>query len=237
MKMPEEINRILTDRISSLLFVTEQSGLENLKKEGFEQDKIFFTGNVMIDSLMFYLNKIDASSILKQHKLDDASYVLATFHRPSNVDSEDALKRIVETVNFLAEHKKVVFPIHPRTRNNLERFDLLPAVHERVLLLEPLGYLDFLKLIKHATLVVTDSGGIQEETTYLGVPCVTVRESTERPVTCELGTNILAGTDFGKVRSESEKILNGNVKKGEIPPLWDGKASRRIVEIIKNYLS
>ncbi len=232
MKMPEEINRILTDRISDLLFVTEKSGLENLKKEGFEGDKIFFTGNVMIDSLVSYLPKIDQSDILDKLNLRKGDYVLSTFHRPSNVDNFDSLKSILEMFAKLAEHSKIVFPVHPRTKNKIETFGLNNMIHKNIVLLDPIGYLDFLALTKNASLVITDSGGIQEETTYLDVQCLTVRNSTERPVTCDIGTNQLMGTDLKKVYETAVNILKGNKKNGRIPELWDGHAAERISEVI-----
>lgn len=236
-KMPEEINRILTDEVSDLLFVTEKSGLENLSNGGITKEKIFFTGNVMIDSLVFYLQKIKQSGILDWLKLKKNQYILVTFHRPSNVDHQENLTKIIESINRLAEQSKLIFPIHPRTRNNMEKFGLLNKLHKNIVLLDPVGYLDFLSLTMHAALVVTDSGGIQEETSFLGVQCVTVRNTTERPITCEIGTNHLVGQDYGKAVETSLGILAGKKKTGKIPELWDGKAAQRIVEVIVNYLN
>ncbi len=236
MNMPEEVNRILTDKISSLLFITEKSGLENLKNEGAEESKIFFTGNVMIDSLIHYLPKIEHSSILNVLSLKPQSYILATFHRPSNVDNYHLLKKLIEMLNKLAKNNKIVFPIHPRTRHNISSFNLLHSIHSNILLQEPLGYLDFLSLTKNAQLVITDSGGIQEETTFLGVQCITLRETTERPITCEIGTNHLVGVNYDTALKVAYQILKGHKKNGNIPKLWDGKAAERICKIIANKL-
>ncbi|TVR69700.1 MAG: UDP-N-acetylglucosamine 2-epimerase (non-hydrolyzing) [Marinilabiliales bacterium] len=232
--MPEEVNRVLTDVVSDFLFVTEKSGMENLSAEGIDQAKVFFTGNVMIDSLVFYMPKIDASGAVGEFGLVAGDYVLVTFHRPSNVDEEGSLKRLLEMLAGIAEQggKKVLFPVHPRTRGNISRFGLGGLVPESVVMVDPLGYIDFLALVKNAALVVTDSGGIQEETTFLGVPCITVRNNTERPVTVEVGTNFLVGTDFSRVASTALEVLDGAAKKGSVPELWDGRAAERIVEIL-----
>ncbi|GMT46374.1 MAG: UDP-N-acetyl glucosamine 2-epimerase [bacterium] len=234
--MPEEINRVLTDEISDLLFVTEKSGMENLLNEGVRESRIFFTGNVMIDSLVQYLPKIERSGILSALDVKKQEYVLSTFHRPSNVDHPDRLKKILENMKRLAVTLPVIFPIHPRTRNNIKQFGLEGILPENVILLDPIGYIDFLALTKEAALVLTDSGGIQEETTFMGVPCITVRNNTERPVTCDVGTNYLAGQDYAKAIDKAFEILNGNRKKGEIPERWDGKAAPRIVKIVAEYL-
>lgn len=236
MTMPEEINRILTDSISDLLFVTEQSGLDNLRNEGVNRNKIFFTGNVMIDSLVGFLDNIKRSGILDEMKLSPGNYILTTFHRPKNVDSAESLKEIILFLNKISKARKVVFPIHPRTVKNIKRFNLSDLIGEGVILTDPLGYIDFLALLKNAELIITDSGGIQEESTFLNIPCVTVRDNTERPVTCDIGTNHLAGTDLNKVYNISMKILGGDKKSGRIPELWDGNAASRIVEIITRYM-
>lgn len=250
MEMPEEINRILTDRISDYLFVTEKSGLENLKNEGVSDDKIFFVGNVMIDSLIYYQPKINQSKILekfglaskiplntgiseeKAHnsRLATYGYVLVTLHRPSNVDEKDSLEKLVNFLNILAKERKVVFPIHPRTKSNLEKYSLIPKLSESIILSDPIGYIDFQALIKNAELIVTDSGGIQEESTYLGVQCITLRTSTERPSTVDVGTNQLIGIDLEKAELACLNVLAGNKKIGTIPELWDGKAADRIRE-------
>ena len=237
MKMPEEVNRILTDRISDLLFVTEKSGIKNLNNEGFDSKKVYFTGNVMIDSLVSYLPKIDKSDIIDKLNLEKGNYILSTFHRPSNVDNEKSLKEIIETFNKLADHSKIVFPIHPRTKNKIELFGLNKLIHKNIVLIEPLGYIEFLSLMKNTKLIITDSGGIQEESTYLGVQCITVRDSTERPITAEVGTNQMIGTDLNKVYHAAIEVLNGKTKQGNIPELWDGHAADRISKIIYEFLS
>ncbi|MBI9070307.1 MAG: UDP-N-acetylglucosamine 2-epimerase (non-hydrolyzing) [Melioribacteraceae bacterium] len=236
MEMPEEINRILTDRISDYLFVTEKSGLENLLHEGVPSDKVYFVGNVMIDSLCHYLPKADESDIHSELKLEKGKYVLVTLHRPSNVDTKDSLDGLVNFLNTLGAKRKVVFPIHPRTKNNLEKFDLLKGLNENVILSDPIGYIDFQSLTKNAEVVVTDSGGIQEESTYLGVQCITLRTSTERPITVEVGTNQLIGIDLIKAEKVCLEVLDGNIKKGKTPELWDGKAAERIAEILSEKL-
>jgi len=237
MSMPEEINRILTDKISELLFITEESAIQNLRNEGTDKSKVFFTGNVMIDSLVHYLPKINKNNILSKLHLKKDNYILSTFHRPSNVDNYDSLKMILETFSKLANSHKIVFPVHPRTQNMIETFGFKDLIHQNILLLEPIGYLDFLSLMKNATLVITDSGGIQEETTFLNVQCITVRNSTERPITCNLGTNQLIGTDLDKVYNAALNVLKGNKKEGKIPDLWDGHASERICKIIIDYIN
>ncbi len=228
--MPEEINRILTDSISDYLFVSEPDGIKNLRKEGKEEEKIIFVGNTMIDSLVNYLPVIEQSKILSELNLVKEDYVLVTFHRPSNVDNEENLKRIVELLNRLSVYKKVVFPVHPRTKKKLEETDLVKTLHKNIILTEPIGYIGFIALVKNSVLVITDSGGIQEETTFLGVQCITTRKTTERPITVEIGTNTLVGEDFEMAFSVASDILNGKKKTGQIPELWDGKAAERIVE-------
>ncbi len=232
--MPEEINRILTDSISDYLFVTEESGLINLQKEGISREKIFFTGNVMIDSLVHFLPATANSDILKEFNLTKDKYCLVTLHRPSNVDSPEFLVTLFEVLSTLAGKVKVVFPVHPRTMKNIESAGLKENLSQNLLLAEPAGYIDFLALIKNAGLIITDSGGIQEESTFLGVQCITVRENTERPITVKLGTNQLIGTDLQKVKQAALDITNGKKKKGTIPPLWDGHSAERIVDIILN---
>ncbi len=230
--MPEEVNRKLTDVISDLLFVSEKSGLTNLIKEGVDQNKIHYVGNVMIDSLMHYLPRVADSRIFKSLNIQKKEYILITFHRPSNVDEENSLINLVESLNKIAALKNIIFPIHPRTRKQLENYKLLNGLSKNVLLLEPLGYIDFLALQKEAILVITDSGGIQEETTVLGVQCITVRDNTERPSTVSLGTNHLVGTDLNEVLQKTKEILSGKIKQGTIPQYWDGNAGDRIVECL-----
>jgi UDP-N-acetylglucosamine 2-epimerase (non-hydrolysing) len=232
--MPEEINRIVTDILADYLFVTEKSGLENLKKEGITDSKVHFVGNVMIDSLIHFLDKAKASNIISDLNLDGETYILVTLHRPSNVDSKEDLEKIINTFSILEKDIKIVFPVHPRTTKMLEVFNLDKQMKRmrNLILLDPVGYLDFIRLMQSATVIITDSGGIQEETTYLGIPCITMRKNTERPVTVELGTNILVGTDNERVIKETKKILNGKGKKGKVPELWDGKSAERIVSIL-----
>ncbi|HDR88167.1 MAG TPA: UDP-N-acetylglucosamine 2-epimerase (non-hydrolyzing) [Bacteroidetes bacterium] len=230
--MPEEINRMVTDVLAEYLFVSEPSGLANLRKEGIPEEKTYPVGNIMIDSLTHYLPKTEKSTILKNLELRTRDYVLVTFHRPNNVDLEIKLTELVNFLNRLSESKKVIFPVHPRTRINLEQYGLISKLESRVILTEPMGYIDFLTLTRHARLVITDSGGIQEETTWLGVPCITVRDNTERPVTVDQGTNVLAGTDLNRVQKLAGNMLEGKTKKGKIPEYWDGKTANRIVQIL-----
>ena len=230
--MPEEVNRILTDVISDLLFVTEESGIQNLKNEGINSKKVFFTGNVMIDSLVNYSENIDHSQIIENLRIEKNNYVLATFHRPSNVDKHENIEQIIFALNNISKRCPVVFPVHPRTMNKLKETGLIDRISSNLQLTEPIGYVDFLSLTKNAALVVTDSGGIQEETTFMGVQCLTVRNSTERPVTCIIGTNQMIGQDYEKLQQKANEILDGHIKQGKIPELWDGKAAKRIVKII-----
>jgi UDP-N-acetylglucosamine 2-epimerase (non-hydrolysing) len=232
--MPEELNRLTTDALADFLFVSEESGLKNLRKEGITEEKMYFVGNVMIDSLVHYREKAKRSEVAKTLGLSSKQYVLVTLHRPSNVDHEDSLRRIFEVLQRLSERITVVFPIHPRTRKMMDRFGLSDAVRaaRNLILTDPLGYLDFLSLMDSAALLITDSGGIQEETTFLQVPCLTLRENTERPVTIEVGTNQLCGNNLESVVPKSLEILDGKGKRGSIPELWDGKASERITEIL-----
>jgi UDP-N-acetylglucosamine 2-epimerase (non-hydrolysing) len=240
--MPEEINRILTDSISDYLFVTEESGLENLKNEGIPNSKVFFVGHVMIDSLVHYLPKVvqkaeykelsDREKNTKPYLVDTEPYILVTMHRPSNVDYKEKLSDLFDMLNRLAKKRKIIFPVHPRTKQNIKNFGLINTTHKDLMLTDPIGYLDFISLIKNAEVILTDSGGIQEESTYLGVQCVTLRTSTERPITVQIGTNHLVGDDFIKAERVVEEILKGKYKIGKIPELWDGKASKRIADIL-----
>ncbi len=232
--MPEEINRLVTDAISQYLFVSEPSGVRNLRSEGVPEEKIFFVGNVMIDSLIHYREKARRSPMRTDLGLDGAPYMLVTLHRPSNVDDKQSLSRILAAFERLANRCAVVFPIHPRTRKMLSEFGLMERANAigSLKLLEPLGYLDFLSLMEQAQLVLTDSGGIQEETTFLGVPCLTLRKNTERPVTVDVGTNQLCGDDLGVAVEQGLAILSGRKKAGIVPDLWDGRAAQRIAEIV-----
>lgn len=234
-QMPEEINRIQTDAIADLLFVTEQAGLDNLRREGIADERVHFVGNVMIDSLVQYRQKATALNTLSTLGLVPRNYVLVTMHRPANVDTQTGLQNVLKLVENTALHKTVVFPLHPRTRASLTRLGLMPRLVSipNVQVLEPQGYLEFLNLMEHATVVLTDSGGIQEETTFLNVPCLTFRDTTERPVTVTLGTNqLLADLDPETAHQKLLEILNGRTKTGQIPPLWDGQTAGRIAKIM-----
>ncbi len=228
--MPEEINRKLTDAISDLLFVSDPAGMENLAKEGVPASRCFFVGNVMIDTLLSARARAMESPVLDQLGLTEKGYGLITLHRPSNVDDADKLAALLGTIEDAAGDLPLVFPVHPRTRARLAAASLSPDAR-RWKLIEPQGYLDFLKLMAAARLVLTDSGGVQEETTVLGVPCVTLRENTERPVTLTEGTNFLAGTALPSVRTHVHAALAAEVS-GRVPCLWDGRSAERIVEIL-----
>lgn len=234
-KMPEEINRILTDNIADYLFITEQSGVDNLKKEGILDDKVFFVGNVMIDSLVYYHQKSKTLNTMQELGVKSKEFMLVTMHRPANVDTPEGLKSILEIIEKASQHLAVIFPIHPRTRNNMEKFGLSDKLKsiKNLILTEPQGYLEFLNLMDNAKLIITDSGGIQEETTFLQVPCLTFRDSTERPVTVELGTNqLLSDLNADTVYEKMTEILDGKTKKGIIPPFWDGHTAGRIAAIL-----
>ncbi len=252
--MPEECNRVVTDHLSDLLFVTEESGVRNLENEGISKDRVFFVGNTMIDSLLACQSKAEGSGILgrlgllRREVVNGSAgairpYALLTLHRPANVDNVDAFREILEGLRELTTTTPIIFPAHPRTQHSITQNGLGPFFHtpsdcselERsssgITMINPLGYLDFLCLMKHAALVVTDSGGIQEETTCLGIPCVTVRENTERPITVEVGTNILAGVRQESIGSAIQ-LQRGSHVKARIPEKWDGHAAERILEVI-----
>ena len=239
MQMPEEINRILTDHVSDYLFTTEASGSINLKKENISQKKVFFVGNVMIDSLLSHREKSEHSRILENKNLKKNSYCAATFHRPSNVDSRIALIELLDLAERVSHKIKIVLPLHPRTSSNMEKFGLSQkaANIRNLVLMKPLSYLDFMHLMANSKFVITDSGGIQEETTVLQVPCITYRENTERPSTVKEGTNLIVSTDKKRILKIVDKIIANKIPaKSKIPKLWDGKAAKRIVEVIlKNY--
>lgn len=234
MAMPEEINRIVTDALSDHLFVTEPSGVQNLLDEGRPNERIHHVGHVLVDNLLYQRDKLTFADISGFEsaalKANLGTYGVVTLHRPSNVDTPEALERIGALLRGVAERVPLVFPVHPRTRANLERFGV--NLGPKTILTRPLSYMDFLNLWKDAAFVLTDSGGLQEETTALGVPCITVRENTERPITVEEGTNVLAGTDPDKVRAEAFRVLDGGGKRGRQPALWDGKAAERIATIL-----
>jgi len=231
--MPEEINRILTDRITDVYLTPSADGDANLIKEGVDPAKIHLVGNIMIDTLVRLLPEAEAP----EGGTSDKPYALVTLHRPSNVDRPEMLKEIIESLNRISERIRILFPIHPRTRSRMEAMGLAPANPSRFQLMDPVGYLQFIWLQKHAKVILTDSGGIQEESTYLQVPCLTLRPNTERPVTCDIGTNILIGEDMLRFEKETHAILDGAAKLGEIPPLWDGKTGERTADVLVNFLS
>ena len=238
MRMPEEINRLVTDAISDYFFVTEKSGVDHLRAEGKPESAVFFVGHVMIDNLFHQLDKLVS---LPQEQLDSLGlkaryprYGVVTLHRPSNVDKAQTLTSLIGAMSQIAKKLPLIFPIHPRTLGNLEKFGI--QLPENIVTIKPQPYMAFLNLFKDAHIVLTDSGGLQEETTALGVPCLTLRENTERPITAEEGTNVVVGTDPDRIVRESEKIFSGQGKAGRRPELWDGKAAERIVAILENRL-
>ncbi|MBI3405205.1 MAG: UDP-N-acetylglucosamine 2-epimerase (non-hydrolyzing) [Acidobacteria bacterium] len=254
--MPEEVNRVLTDTISEYLFVSEPSGVENLGREGVPAQKIHLVGNVMIDSLRTFLPVARKSSALQDFGLASVGkgrpFALVTLHRPSNVDTKEELGTLLNTLSEIGKEIPVLFPAHPRTRERIERFGLqnkvriaeavgvtskIGAWKNGVMVTPPVGYIEFLHLMSEAALVLTDSGGVQEETTALGIPCLTMRENTERPITVTEGTNQLVGNDPRKILAAANDILNGNAKKGAAPELWDGKTAVRIVRILSESIN
>jgi UDP-N-acetylglucosamine 2-epimerase (non-hydrolysing) len=274
LSMPEEINRMVTDAISDYFFVTEKSGVDNLRKEGKPEGRIFFVGHVMIDTLLFQRGKLEREALgvrsevdpdeiekkkalhgarvhpvefarggsklkaqslkLKAQRLEEKEpYAVVTLHRPANVDDRETFSGIMEALIKISEDMPIIFPVHPRTRKIIEQFGLLECLNDAgITLTKPLAYMDFLRIWKDASLVLTDSGGLQEETTALGIPCFTIRENTERPVTIEEGTNTLVGTTKQGILSAYKDFRNGTTKKGRVPELWDGKAAERIVGVL-----
>lgn len=224
--MPEEINRVITDQLSNLLFTPSEDGDENLRREGISAERIHLVGNVMIDTLVRLL----PLALENGHKKSSRRYALVTLHRPSNVDDSARLRRILDSMLAFSKDLEIVFPVHPRTRQRIAEFSIAT---NGLRLCDPLSYLDFLALQAGADVVITDSGGIQEETTYLGIPCFTLRSDTERPITVEIGTNIMIGDDMNILGRELTNVLQGRAKKGAIPPLWDGHASERIAHVLK----
>lgn len=238
--MPEEINRVVTDTICNYCFVTEDSAIRNLKYEGFPEEKIFFVGNTMIDSLLYALDRANPAAVLAKFGLKPKEYVLVTLHRPTNVDEPEKLKEFLYIFKNLSKERKIIFPVHPRTRKDISFFGYESLVKEipGLMLIEPLGYIEFLGLMYECDFVMTDSGGIQEETTAIQVPCLTLRTTTERPSTIETGTNILVKPELHNIEKAINDILKKSRKEGKVPPLWDGKASERIADIIlKNLLT
>ena len=243
--MPEEVNRLLTDQICDALYTTERSATENLRREGISMERVHFVGNVMIDSLMASLDHaVPPGAVFADNGLDTAllaaerGFGLVTLHRPSNVDQHGSLAEALAILREISRKLPLIWPLHPRTRANIDRFGLWQAVDARsMFVLPPQGYLETLGLIKDATLVITDSGGIQEETTALGVPCLTMRENTERPITVEQGTNVLVGRDRTLIVQRANEILAGGGKRGRVPELWDGHASERIAAHLLPWLA
>lgn len=241
--MPEEINRLVTDSISDWFFVTEPSGVEHLRREGQPDDAIHYVGHVMVDNVLYQADKLagtdtsafETSAWKAQHSANGGRYGVITLHRPSNVDDAAMMTRIAGALKEIAQELPLIFPVHPRTRGNLARFGIDLGVN--ITLVGPQAYMAFLNLWKHAAVVLTDSGGMQEETTALGVPCITIRENTERPVTVDEGSNVLAGTDPAVIVAEARKVLRGDGKAGRRPALWDGHAATRIVDILAGYLN
>jgi UDP-N-acetylglucosamine 2-epimerase (non-hydrolysing) len=232
--MPEEINRILTDAISDLLFCTEQSGVDNLIAEGVPRDRIHLVGNVMIDTLLKNKQLADRSTVLDELGLERRRYAVLTLHRPSNVDDPATFDGILDALEVVQSELPIVFPVHPRTRRILADSPLgrRAEAMSGLRLLDPIGFLDFLKLMSDARIVLTDSGGIQEETTILKVPCLTLRENTERPITTEIGSNRIVGTDTTRILDAFRAVMDGKGPPCDIPPLWDGSAAKRITKIL-----
>jgi UDP-N-acetylglucosamine 2-epimerase (non-hydrolysing) len=227
--MPEEINRMVTDSITDYFFTTSETANNILRKAGIEEERIFFVGNTMIDTLLKQMPRLQKPAVWDTLGLQEKNYIVMTLHRPANVDEEQKLKELMDTIIESAKGLPLVFPVHPRTAKMLQQIGIeAPNLH----MIDPLGYLEFNYLVKHAKAVVTDSGGITEETTVMGVPCMTLRDNTERPETCTIGTNELIGTNPAAVPPAFEKLFSGNWKKGGIPELWDGKTAERIVSDI-----
>jgi UDP-N-acetylglucosamine 2-epimerase (non-hydrolysing) len=226
MTMPEEINRIVTDSLSDIFFTTTEIANDKLLQLGFDKSQIVFVGNTMIDTLLHHENEFVAPNFWSDHELELKEYLVMTLHRPSNVDNQDQLRALLSVIEEELANTKVIFPVHPRTRKNLEMFNLHP---KNVIMVDPLGYFEFNFLVKNSKGVITDSGGITEETTVMGIPCITWRENTDRPETCTIGTNELIGTNPENLRKALITLQSGKWKKGGIPPLWDGQTAKRII--------
>jgi UDP-N-acetylglucosamine 2-epimerase (non-hydrolysing) len=237
--MPEEHNRVLTDAITDYFFVTEQSGYDNLIAENKNKDSIFFVGNTMIDTLVAFEKEINKASILDELGLTSNNYILMTMHRPATVDDVEGLKKLSALINEVSDDLKIVFPIHPRTLKNIDAFNLGDNFrnNKNLILTDPLDYFSFQKLVKEAKLILTDSGGIQEESTFLQVPCLTLRPNTERPITVTTGSNELVPFDLEIITKKVNQIKNGEYKSGNIPPFWDGKTTERILAILNKILA
>ena len=238
-KMPEEINRIVTDQVAEFLLTPSPDADENLLREGVPSDRIHRVGNVMIDTLLTHVDRARQRPTLESVGVPPGEYALATLHRPSNVDKPESLEALVDVFGWIQERLPIVLPLHPRTKKRLEQFSMLEKARSmpNLVLTEPLGYLDFLSLTASARLVLTDSGGLQEETTVLGIPCLTLRETTERPITVTVGTNVIVGSDVEAVRHHVKEILAGKGKTGTAPELWDGHASERIAKVLVESIS
>ena len=232
--MPEEFNRIITDELSDLYFVTEKSGQAHLKAEGKAESKIYYVGNTMIDTMVAFENEISNSNILKELSLEEEEFVLMTMHRPATVDNKTELIRLIDLIEIVSKNYKIVFPVHPRTIKNAKNFGLYQRFtsNPKLISTEPLDYFAFQKLIKECAFIITDSGGIQEESTFRLKPCLTIRPNTERPITVDEGTNTLVSFDLKVLRKYIRQIEDGNYKKGNIPMLWDGRATERILQIL-----
>lgn len=232
--MPEEHNRIITDKLTDLFFVTEPSGYEHLKQEQITEDRILFSGNTMIDTLVAFTNQIELSDILDELQLNKKEFVLMTMHRPATVDDKQGLLKLKDLIEYITKKYKIIFPIHPRTLKKLGDFGLKESLvnNPNLVLVEPLGYFAFQKLIKYSKFILTDSGGIQEESTFVGIPCLTLRPNTERPVTVTEGTNTLVPFELDIIKNYISQIESGNYKKGTIPKFWDGRSTERILEFI-----
>lgn len=232
--MPEEINRLVTDAISDLLLCSEPAGVENLLGEGHDESRVHLVGNVMIDTLLTQVERAKSQSTLERLGLNQGEYGVVTLHRPSNVDEKSTLSGLVAVLTEISERMPLVFPVHPRTRARIDSFGLTSSLESSpaVKILDPQGYLDFLCLTSQARVIVTDSGGLQEESTALGVPCLTMRANTERPITCDGGTGTLIGSDAEALRANLEAVLKGDYKQGVCPELWDGKAATRIADVL-----
>jgi UDP-N-acetylglucosamine 2-epimerase (non-hydrolysing) len=233
-KMPEEINRIITDSISNYLFTHSRGADKNLISEGIPKDKIFFVGNIMIDTIINNLGKIQSREKYREFNLNRKDFILLTMHRPSNVDNEEVFRSIAGALEEIAKNMKIVFPIHPRTVKMAEKLNIKLSKIKNLKIINPLSYIDLLSMENDSRCIITDSGGIQEESTFLNVPCFTIRENTERPITIDIGSNILVGTKTKDIVSNVENCLNGNCKQGNIPELWDGSTSKRIIEVINH---
>lgn len=232
--MPEEINRLMTDAVCDLLLVSEPSGVENLLREGHRRESVHLVGNVMIDTLRDALPRLDSAQVLRQWEVERGNYGVVTLHRPANVDRPDILRQILEVMCDVSERLPLLFPVHPRTLGRIEAFGLTELLkrYPRLRLLPPQGYLEFLSLTSNARVIVTDSGGLQEESTALGIPCLTMRPNTERPITVDEGTSTLIGSDTERLRESFQQVLDGSYPLGRCPELWDGKSSQRIAQVI-----